>query len=82
MDFKCIAVLGTEELMNLKEEVEKVLNARRGQEAQKIWDNIISEFRALYDMGATDTMVTDSRTVEELYCQFHEKPEWEFYDED
>ena len=35
MDFKCVAVLSTEELMNLKEEVEEVLNARRGQEAKR-----------------------------------------------
>lgn len=82
MDFKCVSVFSTEELMNLKEEVEKVLNARRGQEAQKIWDNIMTNFRALYDMGTTDTMITDNETVEELFYQFNSKPEWEFDNKD
>lgn len=57
MDFRCISVLSTEELMNLKEEVEKVLNDRRAEEAQKIWDSIMDSFRALVRMEATDTMV-------------------------
>ena len=82
MDFKCVAVFSTEELMNLKKEVEEVLNARRGQEAQKIWDNIMTNFRALYDTGAIDTMITDNETVEELFYQFHSKPEWKFDDDD
>ena len=82
MDFKCVSVFSTEELMNLKNEVEKVLNARRGQEAQKIWDTIMTNFRALYDMGATNTMVTDNETLEEVFYQFNSKPEWEFDNDD
>jgi len=82
MDFKCISVLSTEELMNLKEEVEKVLNDRRAEEAQKIWDSIMDSFRALVRMNATDTMVTDNESVYDLYNQFCVTPEWEFEEED
>ena len=69
-------------LMNLKKEVEKTLNARRAQEAQKIWDSIMTNFRALYDMDAIDTMITDNETLEDLFYQFHSKPEWEFDDDE
>ena len=82
MDFKCVSVFSTEELINLKEEVEKVLNARRGQEAQKIWDNIMTNFRTLWDMGTADTKITDNNTLEELFYLFNSKPEWEFDNED
>ena len=83
MDFKCISVLSTEDLMDLKEEVEKVLNARRAEEAQKIWDDIMTNFRALYDIGVTNnTLITDNETVEELFYQFHSNPEWEIEDEE
>lgn len=78
MDFKCVAVLSTEELMNLKKEVEKVLNARRGQEAQKIWDTIMANLNALIDMNADCTMVTDSADLLDLYHILHERPDWEF----
>ena len=81
MNFGCVSVLSAEDLMDLKKEVEKVLNARRAEEAQKLWDNIMTNFRALYDMGATDTMITDNETVEELFYQFNSKPEWEFDNE-
>jgi len=82
MDFKCISVLSTEDLMNLKEEVEKVLNARRAEEAQKIWDSIINSFRTLIRMNTPDTMVTDNESVYDLYNQFSVTPEWEFEEED
>lgn len=82
MDFKCIAVLSTEELMNLKEEVEKVLNDRRAEEAQKIWDSIMDSFRKLIKMGVSDTMVTDNESTYHLYNQFSVIPEWEFEEED
>ena len=82
MDFKCISVLSTEDLMDLKEEVEKVLNARRAEEAQKIWDSIINSFRTLIRMNTPDTMVTDNESVYDLYNQFSVTPEWEFEEED
>lgn len=82
MDFKCISVLSTEQLMDLKEEVEKVLNDRRAEEAQKIWDSIMDSFRALVRMNAPDTMVTDNESVYDLYNQFSVTPEWEFEEED
>ena len=42
----------------------------------------MTNFRALYDMGATDTMVTDNNTLEEVFYQFNSKPEWQFDDFD
>ena len=82
MDFKCVSVLSTEELVSLKEEVEKVLNVRRAEEAQKIWDSIINSFRTLIRMNTPDTMVTDNESVYDLYNQFSATPEWEFEEED
>lgn len=84
MDFKCVSVLSTEELMNLKKEVEKTLSSRRGQEAQKIWDNIITNFKVLIDMDAHDTMMTDSDNLLDLYSQLRERPAWtfDFWNED
>jgi hypothetical protein len=83
MNFKCgIAALSTEELMELKEEVEQALNDRREQEAQKIWDNIMANFRELVNLDVHNTMVTGNDSILDLYHQFPSKPEWEFDDED
>ena len=82
MNFGCVSVLSTEDLMDLKKEVEKILNDRRGQEAQKIWDDIMTNFRALMKMDAQETMITDNDTLDDLYCQIHSKPEWEFDNDD
>ena len=82
MDFKCVAVLSTEELMNLKKEVEKTLNARRGQEAQKIWDDIMTNFRALMDLEVKDTMITANDTLDDVYYQLYSRPEWEIDNDD
>lgn len=82
MDFKCVSVLSTEELKNLQREIEKVLNGRRGEETQKIWDKIMMDFRILIDMNAQYTMVTEDYTLNDMYYLFHSKPQWKFEGED
>ena len=78
MDFRCVSVLSTEDLIDLKKEIEKTLTDRRGQEAQKIWNNIMANFQALVAMNANNTIVTESDDLLDLYHQFHSHPEWEF----
>ena len=82
MDFKYVSVFSTEELMSLKKEVEEVLNTRRGEEAQKIWDNIMTNFHTLMNMDVKDTMITNNDTLDDLYYQLSSRPEWEFNNDD
>lgn len=80
MNLLSISNLTTQELIFLKQDIEAELYDRRSDEAQQIWDNILSYFDKLKNIGANSTLVMESQyeMLGDLCDKLIVNPDWTF----